>query len=68
MAPEATAEAMRAWAKEINRLNQERWTSGETHGKELAEVEKKIAIMIAVIEDGGFMLGMSERLRGLEAL
>jgi len=35
--------------------------------KELADVEKKIAAMIAVIEDGGYVRGMVDRLRELEA-
>ena len=43
LAPEAAAEAMRAWAEETNRLNRERRTSGESDRKELARVEKKIA-------------------------
>ena len=35
--------------------------------RELAEVEKKIATMISVIEDGGYVRGMMDRLRDLEA-
>ena len=54
MAPEAAAEAMRAYAEETNRLNRERRASGATDRRELAEVEKKIATMISVIEDGGY--------------
>ena len=53
MAPEAAAEAMRAYAEETNRINRERRASGASDRKELAGVEKKIAAMIAVIEDGG---------------
>ncbi len=67
MAPEAAAEAMKAYAEETNRLNRERRASGATDRKELAEVETKIATMIAVIEDGGYVRGMSDRLRELEA-
>ena len=67
MAPEAAAEAMRAWAEETNRLNRERRASGESDRRELAEVRKKTAAMIAVIEDGGYVKGMVDRLRELEA-
>ena len=67
MAPEATAEAMRAYAGETNRINRERRASAVSDRKELAEVEKKIASMIAVIEDGGYVRGGVDRLRELEA-
>ena len=66
MAPEAAAEAIRAHAEETNRLNRERRASGAGDRKELAEIEKKIATMIAAIEDGGYVRGMSDRLRELE--
>ena len=66
MAPEA-AEAMRAYAGETNRINRERRASGAGERKELAGIEKKIAAMIAVIEDGGYVRGMVDRLRELEA-
>ena len=61
------AEAMRAYAEETNRINRERRASGASERKELAGVEKKIAAMIAVIEDGGYVRGMVDRLRELEA-
>ena len=67
MAPEAAEEAIRAYAEETNRLNRERRASGAGDRKELAEIEKKIATMIAAIEDGGYVRGMSDRLRELEA-
>ena len=67
MAPEAAAEAIRAYAEETNRLNRERRASGAGDRRELAEIEKKIAAMIAAIEDGGYVRGMSDRLRELEA-
>ena len=67
MAPEAAAEAMRAWAEETNRLNRERRTSGETDRKELAQVEKKIAEIVTAIEDGAYSRALGERLRKLEA-
>ena len=67
MAPEAAEEAMRAYAEETNRLNRERRASGASDRQELAAVEKKIALMIAAIEDGGYVRGMSDKLRALEA-
>ena len=67
MAPEAAAEAIRAYAEETNRLNRERRASGASDRRELAEIEKKIATMIAAIEDGGYVRGMSDRVRELEA-
>ncbi len=67
MAPEAAAEAMRAWAEETNRLNRERRASGEADRHELAAVKKKMSSMIDVIEDGGYVRGMVDRLRKLEA-
>ena len=41
--------------KETNRLNRERCASGEADRKELADIEKKMATMISVIEDGGYV-------------
>ncbi len=67
MTPEAAAEAMRAYAEETNRLNRERRASGASDRKELAAIGKKIKAMIAVIEDGGYVRGMVDRLRELEA-
>ena len=67
MAPDAATEAMRAWAEETNRINRERRASGASDRNELARVEKKFAAMIAVIEDGGYVRGMVDRLRELEA-
>ena len=67
MEPEAAAEAMKAYAEETNRLNRERRASGATDRKELADIEKKIAAIVAVIEDGGYARGMMDRMRELEA-
>ena len=67
MAPEAAEEAMRAYAEETNRLNRERRASGASDRRELAAIGKKIAAMISAIEDGGYVRGMSDRLRELEA-
>ena len=67
MAPEVAAEAMRTHAEETNLINRERRASGASDRKELADVERRIAAMIAVIEDGGYVRGMVDRLRELEA-
>ena len=67
MVPEAAPEAMKAYAEETNRLNRERRASGATDRAELAEIEKRTASMIAAIEEGGYVRGMSDRLRELEA-
>ena len=67
MAPEAAAEAMKAYVEETNRLNRSRRASGATDRAELAAIEKKIKAMVAVIEDGGYARGMMDRMRELEA-
>ncbi len=67
MEPEAAAEAMRAYAEETNRLNRERRASGATDRKELPGIEKKIASMLDAIDEGGYVRGMSARIRELEA-
>ena len=66
MAPEAAAEAMRAYAQETNRLNRERRTSGETTRRELADTEKAIKEIVRVIEQGGYHRALSTRLTELE--
>ena len=67
MAPEAAAEAMRAYAQETNRLNRQRRTSGETTRRELADTEKAIQEIVRVIEQGGYHRALSARLTELEA-
>ena len=67
MAPEAAAEAMRAYAQETNRLNRERRTSGETTRRALADTAKAIAEIVRVIEQGGYHRALSTRLTELEA-
>ncbi|MPZ57353.1 MAG: recombinase family protein, partial [Rhizobiales bacterium] len=67
MAPEAAAAAMRAYAKETNRLNRERRTSGEASRRELANTEKAIKEIVHVIEQGGFHRVLLDRLTELEA-
>ncbi|MBV9287915.1 MAG: recombinase family protein [Hyphomicrobiales bacterium] len=67
MAPGVAAEAMRAYAEEINRLNRERRAGGEADRKALADVEKKLKEIVTVIEDGGYSRPLMTRLRELEA-
>ena len=57
IAPEVAAEAMRAHAEETNLINR----------KEQADVDRRVAALIAVIEDGGYVRGMVDRLSELEA-
>ena len=64
----ASEAAMQAYAKEeTNRLAQLRASRLGRDRKELAAIGKKIASMIAAIKDGGYVRGMSDRLRELEA-
>ena len=67
MAPTAAAEAMRAYAEEINRLNRERRASGEGYRAELAKIGRTLKQMLNVIEEGGYTRGMTERMREMEA-
>ena len=67
MEPEAAAHALRPYAEESNRLNRERRSPGASDLTKLTKVEKKIASMIAFVEDGGHGRGMMVRLRGPEA-
>jgi site-specific DNA recombinase len=67
MAPQAAAEAMRAYAQETNRLNHERRAAGEGYRAELAKIARTLKQMLKVIEDGGYTRGMTDRMRELEA-
>ena len=67
MAPEAAAEAMRAYAEETNRLNRERRTAVVSDRKELAAIEKTIKEIVTIIENGGYTRSLIDRLRELEA-
>ena len=67
MAPEAAAEAMRAYAQETNRLSRERRSSGEATRCELADTDKAIKEIVLVIEQGGFHRALLDRLTELGA-
>ena len=66
MAPEAAAEAMRAYSDEINRLNRVRRADGTGHRAELARIGRTLKSMLHLIEDGGYTRGMTERMRDLK--
>ncbi|MBZ9974188.1 MULTISPECIES: hypothetical protein [unclassified Mesorhizobium] len=60
------AEAIRAYAQETNRLNQERRAQGEQDRKALDKIERAIAGMMAAIEDGLYQPSMKARMEDLE--
>jgi hypothetical protein len=66
LAPEVAAEAMRAYAEEMNRLNRERRLSVHSDRRALADVERKIKDVVTVIEKGGYKPTLLDRLDELE--
>ncbi|WP_200883986.1 zinc ribbon domain-containing protein [Rhizobium sp. YS-1r] len=66
MSSEAVAEAVRAYAEEMNRLNRDRRAQAATDQKVLAKIEKAIAGIIAAIEDGMYQPSMKARMDDLE--
>jgi DNA invertase Pin-like site-specific DNA recombinase len=66
LAPEVAAEAMRAYAEEMNRLNRERRASVDSDRRALADVERKIKDVVTVIENGGYKPALLDRLDELE--
>ena len=66
MAPDVAAEAMRAYAEEMNRLNRERRSNGDAWRVELAKVERQITQIVEAIADGMYHPSMKERMTGLE--
>lgn len=63
---EAVAEAVKAYAAEMNRLNRDRRAQVQTDQKALAKIEKAIAGIIAAIEDGMYQPSMKARMDELE--
>jgi len=63
---EAVAEAVRAYAKETNRLNRDRRAQAKTDQKALAKIERAIAGIMAAIEDGMYQPSMKARMAELE--
>lgn len=67
LAPEAAAEAMRAYTEEMNRRNQARRASIESDRHALKTVDRSLAEIVSVIEGGGYTRTLLERIRELEA-
>ncbi|GLS22062.1 resolvase [Labrys miyagiensis] len=63
---DAVAEAVRAFAQETNRLNQERRAQSERDRKVLDKIERAIAGMMTAIEDGLYQPTMKARMEDLE--
>jgi len=63
---EAVAEAVRAYAKETNRLNRDRRAQSQTDQKALEKIERAIAGIMAAIEDGMYQPSMKARMAELE--
>jgi site-specific DNA recombinase len=63
---EAVAEAVRAYAEEMNRLNRDRRAQEQGDRKTLAKLEKAITGIIAAIEDGMYQPSMKARMDELE--
>ena len=63
---QAVAEAVKAYAEEMNRLNHDRRAQVAIDGKNLAKVEKAIAGIISAIEDGMYQPSMKARMDDLE--
>ncbi|MGK9171592.1 recombinase family protein [Inquilinus limosus] len=67
LAPEAAAEAMRAYTEELNRRNQARRASSEADRHALTTLEKAGREIVTAIENGGFSQMLMDRLREIEA-
>ena len=67
LAPIAVAKAAHACAEETNRLIRRRNASADADRTELAAVKRKKANLLSVIEDGGHVQGVHDRLRDLDA-
>jgi site-specific DNA recombinase len=67
LAPDVVAEAMLAYAEEMNRLNRERRARGDAWRAELAKLEKQIHGMVEAIKEGMFQQSMIAAMDALEA-
>jgi site-specific DNA recombinase len=63
---EAVAEAVRAYAAEMNRLNHDRRAQVETDHRALQKIERAVAGIMAAIEDGLYQPSMKTRMDELE--
>ncbi|MCP3420150.1 recombinase family protein, partial [Bradyrhizobium brasilense] len=58
VSPQAVAEAVRAYAAEMNRLNHDRRARAETDHRALKKIERAVAGIMAAIEDGLYQPSM----------
>lgn len=63
---EVVKEAVRAYAEETNRLNQQRRAQQDTDRRVLAKIERAITGIISAIEDGMYQPSMKARMDELE--
>jgi hypothetical protein len=63
---EAVAEAVRAYAKEMNRLNRDRRSQTEADRRALEKIDRAVAGIMAAIEDGLYQPLMKARMNELE--
>jgi DNA invertase Pin-like site-specific DNA recombinase len=63
---DAVAEAVRAYAEEMNRLNHERRAQAEVDRRALQKIERGIAGIMTAIEDGLYQPSMKARMEDLE--
>ncbi len=63
---DAVAEAVRAYAEEMNRLNHERRAQAEVDRRTLQKIEKGIAGIMTAIEDGMYQPSIKARMEDLE--
>ncbi len=67
MTPEIAAEAIRAYVEESNRLNHQRRATESSDKAELVKVQKAIAGLVEMAEQGGGSRTLVDRLLALEA-
>ncbi|KXF79401.1 resolvase [Paramesorhizobium deserti] len=67
MSPDVAAEAMRAYADEVNRLNRERRSNGDAWKVELQKIERDLEKAVDAILAGAPPLTLKERMEKLEA-
>ena len=58
---------MRAYVEENNRLKRERRATAGADRRALAEIDRKLQEIVAVMENGGYTRALMERLHKLEA-
>jgi Skp family chaperone for outer membrane proteins len=66
MAPELVREFIRAFQEEVNRAAAEREQQFKADGVHLAAIERKIAGIVAAVEEGNYSRALADRLAELE--